>query len=720
MVRPIQQLSKPGSRTWAWLFGMTILLGLHTGGIWLRLGWALALLPGMALATAAAWRMQAREPGDEQPTRMPRGTGLLLAFLALYLISSASGNHWFYFANWAPAGLTRATLHSRLVWWSVGTGMLAWLLAWRRPSARVLLLGAVLASQALCLYYFYRLSGGEILFRSDHSSFTYRFWAFGEVFPNLVYYDPTWNAGKNSSYLIASGSPALGIPFLPFWKFTSPLETYTHVIAAAYILVLPLFAGWSARWVGGSSRAMGTAALLALGTSHFNFMWSLHFGTVPASFASACALPLMALIYRVLFLDRRTAWTALGLVFFGFEFLCWPVSWILAPLLLLAMMLQREFWQRANLLFLLACGAGIGLLCLPFLLGVLGHSDPKGFADMLTQKVEWGPAFLAGLRKLARLGLEMHPWLLFAGIGGLFLGPDRRLRRLCGPAMLGLALVAGWGQLWKPQFQLGRAAMPLMWIGILPAALWAERWLSSRAPRHLVAQAALLALLVLGGFNVARWYDNRGPAPLGFLGPETRDFIAWIQAHVPPDARLLFAGPTVHGFAGGQVAALAPLSGREMMACDYFNFSPQRVEYEYPPRPFRKPEDRVRDFMDLFNVSHVVTYHTHWQRYFEQRTNDYALVHSFGGPRIKKVYAVNRTGTLFHQGSGRIEARPNRLRVQVDDPATEAVLRYQWAPGLVADAPAELFPVDLGRDIILIGLRPNGRRETVIRHARWF
>ena len=49
----------------------------------------------------------------------------------------------------------------------------------------------------------------------------------------------------------------------------------------------------------------------------------------------------------------------------------------------------------------------------------------------------------------------------------------------------------------------------------------------------------------------------------------------------------LFAGETVHGYGGGHVAVLAYLTGRQMMACDYYAFSPDLVEYNYPPREWR-------------------------------------------------------------------------------------------------------------------------------------
>jgi hypothetical protein len=68
------------------------------------------------------------------------------------------------------------------------------------------------------------------------------------------------------------------------------------------------------------------------------------------------------------------------------------------------------------------------------------------------------------------------------------------------------------------------------------------------------------------------------------------------------------------------------------------------------------------------------------------------------------------------KGSGTVEAHFNRITAQLDDPAQEAVLPYQWAPGLRVGAPAEIFPFEAGPGVTLIGVRPHGQKEVVVRY----
>jgi hypothetical protein len=68
------------------------------------------------------------------------------------------------------------------------------------------------------------------------------------------------------------------------------------------------------------------------------------------------------------------------------------------------------------------------------------------------------------------------------------------------------------------------------------------------------------------------------------------------------------------------------------------------------------------------------------------------------------------------KGSGTVEAHFNRITAQLDDPAQEAVLPCQWAPGLRVGAPAEIFPFEAGPGVTLIGVRPRGQKEVVVRY----
>ena len=73
-----------------------------------------------------------------------------------------------------------------------------------------------------------------------------------------------------------------------------------------------------------------------------------------------------------------------------------------------------------------------------------------------------------------------------------------------------------------------------------------------------------------------------------------------IQENVPRQGRVLFAGPAVHAYGAGHVAPLPLFTDREMMACDFYHFSPKQVEYVYPPSAYRQTPESVFDFMEQF------------------------------------------------------------------------------------------------------------------------
>ena len=231
-----------------------------------------------------------------------------------------------------------------------------------------------------------------------------------------------------------------------------------------------------------------------------------------------------------------------------------------------------------------------------------------------------------------------------------------------------------------------------------------------------VVQALLLVLLAAAGLNAADLYENRGIEHYKVMPEEVRRFAAWIRRNVPEGARVLFAGPAVHGYGGGHVAWLPVMSGREMMACDYYHFSPKSVEYEYPPRGYRSFTNMVR-FLRAYNVSHITTFRKYWQRRLESHPDTFELVYQFGRMRRpKKVYRVKQDLSPFLQGAGRVRAALNELVVFPEDPQGDLVIKYNWVEGLHCDPPARISPYAVDERIRLIRVCPNGLREVRI----WF
>jgi hypothetical protein len=261
-------------------------------------------------------------------------------------------------------------------------------------------------------------------------------------------------------------------------------------------------------------------------------------------------------------------------------------------------------------------------------------------------------------------------------------------------------------------------AIPLFFAAVIPASLWSARLLQSGGTTAAPLRAALLALLALGGWNVSRLYASQGHAPYAVEPAFVRELAGWVKQHTPPGARFLFAGKCVHYYGRGHIAYLPRYAEREMMACDYYAFPPGTVEYNYPPAFFRKPEDRLFPFMELYNVTHIVTYHDNWKEAFRRHPDQFEEAHAFSDGRAV-AFRVLREPEQFLRGSGSARATFNRIDVRLDSPSQVAVLKYNWVDGLSVKAPVELFPFDTGVGIRLIGVRPNGRSEFSIRFRSW-
>lgn len=200
------------------------------------------------------------------------------------------------------------------------------------------------------------------------------------------------------------------------------------------------------------------------------------------------------------------------------------------------------------------------------------------------------------------------------------------------------------------------------------------------------------------------------------MGDEPRAIGRWIADNVPPGARVLFAGPTVHGYGGGHVAYLPVLAGRSMMACDYYHFSPSTHEYEFPPRAFREEPEDVFAFLDLYNIAAVFTYHEHWKKFFRRFPDRFEEAAAFGQEGRRMAFRVRRPPPgPFVVGSGSVEEDTNRLAVVLDDPSAPAVIRWHWADGMTADPPARVYPHDAGRGVRFIAIEPGGASAVRVR-----
>lgn len=703
--------------------------GAH-GGKFLHVDWMLCLLWLLPV-----WLL-ARQPSRHGEPPPAAGYGRLaapLAFMGVYLFSSSVRDPWFFLLDWVRLPGPQAPGPVCLLDVTVTATALLWTLLILRPgwaSSRSLWVLLLLA-QAMALFNLMDSTGGAPLYRDDHPSFLYRLWQFGVVAPRSLTYDPHWNGGVVGSVLADTGVKSIGLLWWPLWRWFPTEALYTPLVGITFILVVPWLTAASARVAGLSRATAACAAILSLGFSNERFLWLLHFGTIGSALAGSFLIPFSAGLYRAFILDRRDLATAAWIAASGYMLVQWPPGILMGAAAAASILVFPRAWTWRKIAFLAVCAIATAALDWHGILGLWINSRDNISYTLTAAPGQPARGLVTTVRHIMVTGLShlfsqanrAHPLVIFGGIAGLAAITDRRLARWFVPPLALLALLAGWGPILLPKLQLGRMTIPMLQMALLPAAVLVGEVVGgapSRRPRARLWPALALALLGAGAWSTARIYGNAGPAPYVKPEAQVRDLVALIARDCPPGARVMFAGRTVHAYGGGHVAALPLMAGREMLACDYYAFPMDQVEYEYPPREFRRTPEGVRAFLALYNVGLIVTHHPKWVAYFNEHPE---LAEPLAGNSTPgsafHVFRVPSPPGLFAQGAGRVRARFNRLDVDLDDAHSEATLRYNWDDRLRADGGAELFPVDAAHGVRLIGLRPNGRRTVVIRLPGW-
>ena len=658
----------------------------------------------------------------------------LFCGLSISLFSSGAAHPWFFIERWFQAGHGLRGMPFAVAFAILTTAGTVILLArpiGRKGVARILAVMLV-AVQVASLTALFRHTGMAALYRDDHPSFMFRIREFVENYPSMTVFNPWWNGGVVNSVGASSGVGAVALPLFPLWKTVPVHLAYTPAYGFLFVVVAPLLTLVGLRAVRASWLSAVTGAILSLGVSRATFVWGLHFGTVGAVFAMQF-LPLFALLlYRAAIMRRSDAWTVCGLVVSAFLLAQWPPCLIMALLIVIGVLLNMRRLRRREWIRLILCVTALALLLTPNILALLSSRDLFKFvADSQSTAERSLPPLRDWLRALpAMLSLrlpEANPLVTFLGLGGLFVLPLRRLRRMLAPAVVGLLLLASWGPLAAPRLQLERMALPALMLASIPAAILAGKTLASKTPGLCVVKSAIVSLLLLCGVTVAMLYGGGGYAPYSVLPSEIRAFAYVVRHEVPPDGRLLFYGSTVHSFGGGHVAYLPILTGREMMACDYYHFPPKMVEYDYPPKPWRKTAEGIADFMRLYGATHLATSIPH-RAAFIRESGLFTEIPFMPDGKPDTKYGISlfslkgATGGRIHSGDATLGAEIpnvafNRLSVYrgVDH---EAVLRYNWNPHLTAGGDADLEPVEVAPGVTFIRVRFTGNDAAVIRYGR--
>ena len=623
---------------------------------------------------------------------------------------------YFYFSRWFPneafPGLTKATAFRFLIL------VFLFLAVWRYAKSGLKFILPLVFVYAVyeCGQEFWQETKGAALFKDDHPSFMFRLWMFGEIFPKLICYNPFWNAGQISYYMIPSGALIPGILLWPLWSIADVEQVYTPALMFFYLLFVPGLVAVSVRLVGGSWSAAHIGALLGLAVTREHFLWLLHYGTLGYTLSMPLLLLAIALLCGAL-KKQYLSWGALiALVISSVLYLCWPAGIIFGIPLLIALALNAKLLNRE------LCGRGlvaavlIGLCMLPLVLAMQHHSRLSDLSALSHHHravssvlVDFGMQLLKG-----------HPLILCFGLFGVFFLEDKIVRRFFVPMILGLLIFTAFGDLWKPQYEVKRAALALFYVGAIPAALYIDDLFKRREKLWAVPSAIAISLLVVTGMSASRFYANQCLENYNTLRPYMQELKEWVGNNTESNERLMFAGPTRHAYGGGHVAYLAKQMNRELFACDYYAFSERLTDYEFPPLPYRNTQQGVAEYVQLYDIDYAISYHRDWVYFFRKNPDLYQETAKVkAGERTVVLFKIKTDSTRFYEGSGQVQAALNKINVTLDNAQQRAVIKYHWVDNLVVDTPASIAPFEVGKHRF-IAIEPNGMSEVKIRHEKWF
>ena len=696
------------------------------------------------LGAGLAWvghRLYARGPFRQiQGTALPCEELVFLAMLGLVTLTTFTHHAGYHFLAWP---LERKTLdalaRSRMVHFLALSALLwtpfalvrsrRWL-DWALPCL-------LIAAELLCAQALWKLTGGVAVWSDDHPSFLFRVQEFWHSLPWRENYVPHWNAGVVNSVISSSGTAGYALLTSPL-RLLSPLphETHTAGLFLVQAVIVPWTVVWGMRANRFAWRAAWTAGLLALFANRVFFLWAFHFGTV--GFGTSVAFVPAAFLFLYAVAEKRavTLGNIVGLAF-SMTFLCqWPPMCLVAATIALAALTSWRRWLLDRRTFVaLAVAAAVTLaLLVPTLRSVAGGHDLIAFTTTNHRPFSVGGAFTALWRGLGDIVVKMHPVALVLGFGGLWTLQEKPLRRWLAIATLGIWAVCSIGTEAVPRMQRPRLVVASAMLAVVPTGvLVGQAWRDHKAP-ILLLQSALLALLLLGIPNVAKLYGGRGVAPFRPMPEFTANLAAWVRDNVSEGSRFLFAGRTQHAYGRGHVAYLPILAGREMMACDYYDFPPGTFEPSYPPKASRAEPGGMHAFMVRHGVSHVVAFRPEYVEYLRSEPWNYEPVPEFEaeawGPF--RVFRVRGSHGVFVEGRGRVDVDFNRLRVDFgENPPERAVIAYNWNDRLSVEGPAEIAPYEtgttLGRNprgedmpVRFIEIRPHGVSMVDIRYSPRF
>ena len=608
------------------------------------------------------------------------------------------------------------------------------------------LMAAILVvSQAVFTALAWKDFAGQIPWSADHSSFMFRLHEVRATFPRLGGYNPWWNGGTEHFISVTSGTHGYAVLVAPLLALFEPHVFHAPVLFFWIWIGFPWIGAFSVRAVGARWTSALAAAMMLEAYCRAQFLFGWHYGILGGMVTAGLTTPLAALGYRLVVQRRGGVGTVVAVGILAWLSCLWTPGYATCAGLALGALANADRWTRRSFLRMFVAVAIALALLAPWAWTTLGPaSGIVDFASKTRRALPWIRTFLGGLQRLGCRLLEWHPALLAFGAFGLAIGGPRRLRRWAMPTLLLLFGVVVYSK-WNDRSECYRVIFQAAAFAAFPAAVLCGRLLARKpfagggatagtrrwalAAAKAVAFAALLLGLRVSGAHAV---NNGAKLPHLEAEPNLFRLVEWIRENVPEDGRLAFGGKTDELVGGSTVAYLPILTGREMMADDYYEFPVGLIRRNFPPRPYRDSPEAFLEYSRLYGITHWAVVDSRPRKLgFYLGTPDCGgrpgLFEEVGEFKLRFctlwIFAIQGVQPgRFLVGDGVVEAHENRIVVRPADASTDLlVVRYNWREGLVCRTlGASIEPYRADENIRFIAVRPNGAPEIEIGYRAGF
>lgn len=582
-----------------------------------------------------------------------------------------------------------------------------------------------LGSIALLVGCFLARSGGRLLWSDDHPTFIYRLALLKENFPELLFYNPLWNAGLYAGDLLATGSLNVFLIATPLIYLFDVFSSYNFVVLLIAFGLTPFAMFVGARICGLSAEQAAIAAILSVTGNLFWYTWIFKYGTM--GFATTLALiPLnLMLVARLIDSNRtfRLSHAALLIVSFSLMLFWTPSGLVFLPAIALSLFNVRSILKRP---FVKSIIFALLVVNIPWIVILFKATNVGNFIDHGVFETEKRGAIVRAIseetptstsvatvlavatKELREIAMSSNPLLLLFAVPGiaLFTGGTRLLFSITSfwLIVMGTIFVS-----FKPQMELGRMLLVLTQCLSIPVALAISSLFESArssTSQNVETRTSLKTILnsagirkigpsLVAGFllvgplcgGAVLW--NRSPHQYFFSGNRVDQLTASLKEHAG-DGRVLFSGFVLHDLSNSHIAPIALMADKPMVARSHVHNMWKRIDAI--PEEFKSRGDEgIEEYLDLYNVSLVTAHEKGWRKYFSERSDKYSSVAKVH--RFDVFTRKNYKPSYFYSGDGElIEQTTNVVRLRLS--TQEAVVKFEYLPNLrTSGCKAERYPI---------------------------